>query len=59
MPNELKPCECGNTELDLFKQNDTEGGFEFVVMCQCCKKYIVKSTAESAIEAWNLHAGDE
>lgn len=53
MADKLKKCVCGNEEIDLFSQNDNEGGFEFVVMCFKCKRSVNKYTKEKAIEAWN------
>ena len=53
MADKLKQCVCGNEEIDLFSQNDNEGGFEFVVMCLKCKRSVNKYTKEKAIEAWN------
>lgn len=59
MENKLKKCVCGNEEIDLFSQNDNEGGFEFVVMCFKCKRSVNKYTKEKAIEAWNRRADEE
>ena len=50
---ELKPCDCGNTELDTFTQTDWDGDKEFGVICQRCKKVATGSTKEAAVDAWN------
>ena len=53
MSKELKVCDCGNTELDMFTQTDQDGEIEWVVMCQKCKALASGSTKERVISAWN------
>lgn len=47
---ELKPCDCGNTDLILYISNDSGN---CTAGCTHCDYYIDEPTKEKAIAAWN------
>lgn len=62
MPNELKPCECGNAAItwheDFYPFDDPH--MMYWVTCEKCGyESRIYKTEEEAIEAWNRRAVEE